>query len=397
MADDPESIDMSQCSATCRDDFMEINLMFHDDEFDGSVFNEKLNGGQSGCRIRLNSNSVIAVCSDGSEFSVPFQGCVLEIGGASGQMIFCRTRDRSVTISCENPSLLNLLEQTGNSTLVEQIDTLRRRMRADRSRRRFWLVILVVFALTVVVGGYFGLIALARATVSALPVSVDLQIGKLALESALADQQELQTPIVVEAVKTIVKRLEPHADLNGLDFEVHVVEASDVNAYCLPGGKIVVHTGLLRKAISAEQVAGVLSHEMAHATRRHGLQRLSESIGLMTAVEILVGDVGGLTSLGVELAKTVAITKSSRQQEAEADRVGVQMLHAAMIDPLEFASFFEMLETEEAGVMNVVPWLSTHPHHRERSTAIRSQRKDLSPTRYVPIDVNWERVRDELR
>jgi predicted Zn-dependent protease len=194
----------------------------------------------------------------------------------------------------------------------------------------------------------------------------------------------------------MVTRLEPHSELEGLDFEVRVIDSPTVNAFCLPGGKMVVYTGLLRKAKNAEQVAGVLSHEMAHAIKRHGLQRLTESLGVVVAIEMMIGDVGGLVALGVELGKSAALTSYSRESETEADIVGARMMHAAGLDPEALAEFFEMLDKEGHDLPEAVAWLSTHPQHGVRVASIREERAGLGKQDYQPLAIDWDAVQEHL-
>jgi predicted Zn-dependent protease len=201
----------------------------------------------------------------------------------------------------------------------------------------------------------------------------------------------------VDAVKEMIARLEPHSELKGLNFEVRVMDSPEVNAFCLPGGKIVVYTGLLRKAKTAEQVAGVLSHEMAHAIKRHGLQSVTESLGIIVAIELMIGDVGGLVALGVELGKSAALTGYSREAETEADLVGVRMLHAAAIDPLELSSFFEMLKDEGDDTPDAIAWLSTHPQHAVRIATIRGELANLEAQQYRPLAIDWDDVQKHLK
>ena len=174
------------------------------------------------------------------------------------------------------------------------------------------------------------------------------------------------------------------------------MDSPEVNAFCLPGGKMVVYTGLLKKAKTAEQVAGVLSHEMAHAIKRHGLQRITESLGIVVAIELMIGDVGGLVAIGVELGKSAALTSYSRELETEADIVGVQLLHAAAIDPLELAGFFEMLKDEGNDLPAAMRWLSTHPEHEARIATVRGALAKLGAQQYRPLAIDWDDVQQHL-
>ncbi len=92
----------------------------------------------------------------------------------------------------------------------------------------------------------------------------------------------------------MVDRLKPPCGSKDWRVEIYVVKSDEVNAFALPGGKIVVYTGLIDYADTPEQVAGVLGHEMAHATLRHGIERVAQSVGLAAAVHLLIGNAEGM-------------------------------------------------------------------------------------------------------
>ena len=370
--------------------------MYGAEEFEGGVFSEQIDGGRASATIVLTASGVKAVTSTEQEFSIRYHDCVLDMGGATGRMVFVRTTDRKLTIFCEDRRFPTALQLDAGTELAEQLATVRGLRRSEGFRGGMWLCVSAVACLLCLVGGYYGLLAAARASIAAVPISVDEKIGKLALDSMDLEGAPVKDKVIVDAVKAMVARLEPHSELKGLTFEVRVMDSPQVNAFCLPGGKIVIYTGLLRKAKTAEQVAGVLSHEMSHAIKRHGLQRVTQSLGIVVAFEVLIGDVGGLVALGVELGKSAALTRYSREHEIEADITGVGMLHAAAIDPLELAGFFEMLKDEGNELPDAIAWLSTHPQHEVRIATIRGTLAKLGAQEYRPLAIDWDDVQEHL-
>lgn len=368
----------------------------YNDQFEGGVFHESIEGGRASALIELTAGSVKAVASSGEQFEIRFSDCALDIGGASGRMVFLRTPDRKLTIFCEDRRFPTALELDGGTELADKLSTVKKDRWHEGFRWRMWLSAGTAICLVVLVGGYYGLLAAAKASIGAVPVSVDVQIGDAAYQAIKLEGPEVTDPVIVDAVKAMVARLEPHAEIKGLVFDVHVVNSREINAYCLPGGKMVVFTGLLKQSKSAEQVAGVLSHEMSHAIKRHGLRRIMESAGVVVAFEMLVGDVRGVASLGTELAKSAAFTSYSRDAEREADVTGVRMLHAAAIDPLELAGFFEMLKGQGPDFPQSLKWLSTHPDHEERIATVRGELAKLPPQQYRGLDIDWEAVQLRL-
>ena len=173
----------------------------------------------------------------------------------------------------------------------------------------------LIAAVLCLIGAYYGIRSAGVAAVKAVPISVDEQIGKHGYETMNPGGPEIHDEVVVASIQTMVDRLAPHAAISEFKFDVHVIQSPDVNAFCLPGGVIVVYTGLIQAAEHPEQVAGVLAHEMSHATLRHGLQRISQSLGIAAAANLLIGDVEGILVLSSELFQLASINSYSRGQE----------------------------------------------------------------------------------
>jgi len=365
--------------------------------FSGGVLSDAIDGGRAGAEIELLQRAVVARTPDGERFEIPYQQCRVEIGGYNGRMVFCRTEDRGLTIFCDHRKFPAALAEASTGLLDEQLAAKLKRRRSQSRRGRWIAAAVLVGVVLLLVGAYYGIQAGARAAVHAVPVSVDEKIGSMTFESMDLGGPEVDDPAVVGAMQSIVDRLAPHAALDGLQFEVHVVQSPMVNAFALPGGTIVVFTGLIEGANDAEQVAGVLAHEMAHATLRHGLERISHSLGVAAALQLLLGDPGGLAGAGAELFQLATVNSYSRDQENAADAEGVRMLHAAGIDPTGLARFFETLKEEHGDMPGAVSWLSTHPQHDERIAAVEDLAAALPDRRYEPIAVDWADIQRRVK
>jgi Zn-dependent protease with chaperone function len=357
----------------------------------GGVFSESIPGGRAGAELRITYNSIVAELPDGSTFELGFEKVDLELGGASGRVVFCRNEDRSLTIFTEDKRFLYALEATGSGGLGQRIEELRSQYK--RGKRRSWSGLLIVLAIIGLLGygAYLGLLYGARAAITSLPIDVDRKLGELAIETMDLKGPEVKDPVVSEAIDEIVRRLAEHPAVAGFEYEVRVVDADIMNAFALPGGQLVIYTGLIRDAVRPEQVAGVLAHEIAHVTMRHGLQRIGQTLGITALATLLLGDVQGVGLL-VELLEISTINKYSRLHETEADLEGVRMLHAAGIDPAGLAEFFTIMGEAHGELPEALSWMSTHPAHKERIAAINQRIQSDSSVVYVPLDVDWKDV-----
>jgi beta-barrel assembly-enhancing protease len=361
--------------------------------FQGGVFSKELTHGRAGARVQVQADAVLAITDAGSTFEVDARECQLQLGGASGKMWFCHNADRSLTIYSEAESFGQALHAAPR--LRAQVERLVESARRGKRRERAWLSLGLLALGLVVLGGYFGIRAAGALALHALPVSADVRIGDLALASIDKGGAPVVDPTLQQALDRMVGRLAEHSGKKGFVFRVHVIESSTVNAFALPGGNLVVYTGLLRAADAPDQVAGVLGHEMAHVTQRHGMQRIAHALGLAAAVNVLLGDVSGLAALGAEMLKAGTLTSYGRDQERDADLEGVRLLHRAGIDPLGLSQFFATLEKEQpAGQLKAaVSWLSSHPELSERREAVRARVKALGPLKPRPLELDWEEIR----
>ena len=353
----------------------------HGGSFHGGVFHASIPGGRSGATITIQRGEVVAdlVGEPSQRFSIPLNQCKLDLGGASDRMVFCRTEDGSLTIFCEDKRFAKELDMQSGGLLGNQLQSLKKDQFATANRFRFWVGVSALACGLLLLVGYFGVLWAAKSVVRSLPIAIDKQIGKLAVDSMETGKKLDEKHPATQLVREIVSKLKPHAAIPSMEFNVRVVENDDVNAFALPGGEIVVFTGLIKAAKTPEQIAGVLAHEMSHATLRHGLQSVSQSMGIIAAIQLLVGDVGGLVALGAGIAKHSILTSYSRGSETEADLEGARMLHEAKIDPDAMADFFALLKEKAGDLPDAVAWISTHPQHETRVQNIKNHKETFSP------------------
>ena len=365
--------------------------------FRGGVFHADLSGGRSGAELTLDAGAVLALTSEGRAFTFPFGDCAVELGGASGKMVFVRGGADGATAFTEERGFLEALEQASGGVLAQTVEAARDTAR-QKSRRnlRAGLVLAGIFA-ALLAALFVGVGWIARAAVDRLPISVDESLGEAAQGIVTAEGEVVDDPVLTGAIQAIVAALEPHAAVEGFTYDVHVVRSDVVNAFALPGGTIVVFTGLIEKATTPEQVAGVLAHEIAHVTLRHGLRRVARQAGVFLGLRIALGDAEGVVAIAASLADQATMLGHSRDQEREADAEGVRMLHAAGIDPEGLAEFFQLLEEEYGSSQVLTSWLSTHPEHDERTESVRALAGELEARQYAPFaetaGLDWEAIR----
>jgi len=177
----------------------------------------------------------------------------------------------------------------------------------------------------------------------------------------------------VARVRAIADRLIPQTvifrqDAKSWDWQVNVETSKEVNAYCMPGGKIMVYTGLIDQLkVTDDELAAVIGHEMGHALREHSRERVSRQYG-QQLVLAGVAAVTGAGDAGMQLAGMVSnvtfTLPHSREQEAEADRIGLELMARAGYNPQAAMTLWKKMGA--AGGGGGPEFLSTHPSDQSR-------------------------------
>jgi predicted Zn-dependent protease len=194
-------------------------------------------------------------------------------------------------------------------------------------------------------------------------------------------------PAMVKRVRDITTRLIPHTTVFRPDaakwpWEVHVISVEEVNAWCMPAGKMAMYTGLIQKLNATDdEIAAVMGHEIAHALREHARERMSRQMGTQLGVGLL-GAIFGVGELGQSIAGNVANVAinlpNSRLHETESDRIGVELAARAGFDPRASISLWEKM-AKLSGGGQPPKWLSTHPSHEDRINDLRAYSERVMP------------------
>jgi beta-barrel assembly-enhancing protease len=209
-----------------------------------------------------------------------------------------------------------------------------------------------------------------------IPLQWEEKLGESVLESLQKEGKIEPESAVKPALDPIISRLLPVVSDSGYLFRFYISNDTNVNAFALPGGFVIVNRGLLKSADNAEEVAGVLAHELAHVTRKHSLRRIIEVLGLHAAFQLVLGDSTGLSAIFVEGSRTLLEQKYSRDFEREADDFGFKYLVSAEVDPQGMVSFFEKLKKMEGKIPDYLSLLNTHPATAERIERLEKKLKE---------------------
>ncbi|DAZ97745.1 TPA: hypothetical protein N0F65_009025 [Lagenidium giganteum] len=196
-------------------------------------------------------------------------------------------------------------------------------------------------------------------------------MGEQAFKEVMRTEKILPpTDPMAKAVARVGRKIA--ANSPGLPWQFHVIDEEEPNAFCIPGGRIFVHSGLFKILRNEDGLAAVLFHEAAHGLARHGAETISLSMFINGLLALLFPDNGYFSRL---LVRLVVDLPYSRNLEMEADAIGLQLMAKACYDPRESAKMNEALGRLHQSEQ-LTKYVSTHPPSYERAEAIRMKLGD---------------------
>ena len=212
--------------------------------------------------------------------------------------------------------------------------------------------------------------ATACATIS---TQQEVQMGQ-----QYAQQINAQLPIVEDAevnryINVLGDSIAKLSDNRNLDWHFFIVNTDEVNAFAVPGGFIYVNRGLIERADKMDQLAGVLGHEIGHVINRHTVKQMQKqqeaNVGVTLACILTNVCNSQASQAAINVAGSALFAKFSRQDETEADEVGIQYVTRAGIDPRGIPEMFrKLLEERQSAPSALDAWFSTHPTEESRIT-----------------------------
>jgi len=281
------------------------------------------------------------------EFFVPLAGAQLTLGGASDRLIFIAHRNEpGLSIYTSDLSLLRDPVLQAHPELTAAVRDM------QRKRARNWSVLIAVCVLLfgAPLAFIFNLDFFAGLAVKHVPYSWEEQLGKTALAQLQVQGKFMPAAQVDPLLKELTTPLLAALGETPYTFHFYVADEKSINAFAMPGGYVVIHSELLLRAKSADELLGVLAHEIAHVTERHGTRGVIAKAGAWLVFQAVIGDAGGIVTTMASAAPFLLSQQYSRGFENDADEIGYQLLERADIDARGMVKFFETIRDEEAAI-----------------------------------------------
>ncbi len=217
-----------------------------------------------------------------------------------------------------------------------------------------------------------------------------LSQSRASINSKQKEQVNRVSKKLIEATKRIMSEADRDDEIESFKWEINLVQNKEANAFCMPGGKIVVYDGILSTATDDASLACVIGHEIAHAIAKHSSEQMSKelmsTVGLAVIYSIIANrdmskEEKKMASVLASSGITLANLKFSRLNETEADRLGLIIAAVAGYDPNAAISFWQRMSANSTNKSSH-DWYSTHPSHTNRISNLKS---------FLPEAKKWQR------
>lgn len=225
---------------------------------------------------------------------------------------------------------------------------------------------------------------------------IEKKLGTFFLDIFKKSKKEYKDPLLINAIDSIVNKICTANNIPRSQIKIHVLADSEINAFSLPNGHLILNNGLILATENQEELSGVICHEIAHIELNHIMKKLIKEVGLSALISIAGG--GGNSEMIKETAKKISSSAFDRSLEKEADIKAVEYLTKAHISSQPFANFLFKLTGNQNEIMKNLSWASTHPDGKERAEYIIEQSKN-SHIKNEPVLTaeTWRRMKEMLK
>src|SRR5574338_522703 len=216
-----------------------------------------------------------------------------------------------------------------------------------------------------------GLAFAAGASGCAISTQQEVQMGTEYAQQINAQLPIVKDPEVARYINVLGDSIAKRADDRNLGWQFFVVNSSEVNAFAVPGGYVYVNRGLIERAQKMDQLAGVLGHEIGHVVKRHSIKQMQQmqgaQVGVALGCVLLNACNSDIAQTAINVGGSAIFAKFSRDDETEADEVGVENVVRAGISPQGIPEMFQILLNERSSNPGAVDtWFATHPTEESR-------------------------------
>lgn len=344
-------------------------------EYSCHAFHSNLVSGKSSGTMHIHENQVVFTIKS-ENITFPLADIEVKAGGASNRLVFFQHASQpDWTFYTSDRSVLNHAFLNAHSSVSPLL------MKAKKQRAVGWIILACVCAAIVLMplAMILNMDHVSAVVAKKVPIEWEQKLGASSLAQYRINKEFLDDKQAQKLLDPLTERLVAALPNSRYSYRFYIVHDASINAFALPGGEVVIHSSLILHAESAEELLGVLAHEITHVEAQHGIRNVIGSAGLYVIAGAIFGDVNGILAVAAGAAPLLLNQRYSRGFETESDIEGFNLLQRANIDPRGLASFFDKLMKEEKSVLDSIEdsdtrrvlegalgFLSTHPASEER-------------------------------
>lgn len=381
--------------------------------FDGFCFSEIYPGGRASGVVEIDAGAQevrfipnpVHDQPSLQRLRIPFQELSLELGGSNRKLLFFKSADIQFQGVFYTRDLKALRSSAWNSDLALH-QTAQKLASSNRVQTGvLWVGIILLLGIIPLLFQLRG--PAADWVAQRIPPEMEAKLGNLIFIQFAADEKLLEQGAWDEDLKALTQPLLDALGATPYKFRFYLKRDSSPNAFALPGGIIVIHTGLIEMADTPEQVAGVLAHEIGHVVQQHSLRNMVHTAGFAILVQSIFGDISGLIAVIGDRATFLMSRKFSREFESDADEFGWNLLTRADIDPRGQIQVFGILKDyqeqslgkETSDVLEQLQLINTHPATGERIRKLEEKWETRPPDAdndFIEFDLSFSDLKHKI-
>ena len=363
------------------------------------IIHPRVKGGRCSGELTLSPSEVLFQAEE-ITYKIPLLHLNVSAGGAGNRFVFLKDKTQNdISIYTSDKAILKNPTLAYNKDLAHEISGSKKTLRKTLTGSLSILVIIVA----IIASLYLLKDKMVEGLANQVPAEWEKTAGDKLFTALSLQYRFAQNDSLKKEFLKVGAPLFKQVEKEGYKIDLYFVKDASINAFALPGGKVVVQTGLIENAKSWEEVMGVLGHELAHVSRRHHTRGIINNIGIYTILSAVVGDISALAGTFANMGGELASLSNSRSFENEADETGWDYLLKAKINPAGLISLFETLKKEENHKLDSVldnkvdlSFLSTHPAIDERIKHLKEKQKDIHE-KFKPLPDTFKDFKDRLR
>ena len=361
------------------------------------IIHPEATGGRTSGKLTINAMGVLFE-SESISHSINLNVLSITAGGASNRFVFFVNKNQDdISIYTSDRSVLKNTYLTSNPNFTKSI----KKSKSILKKTLYGSLLVLSVFLLFIAGGYFLKDKMVEHLANQIPQSWEKSAGDKLFTTLSLQYHFIQNDSLKKEFLRVARPLFKQIEKEGYTIDLYFVKDGSINAFALPGGRVIIQTGLIENAKSWEEVMGVLSHELSHVTRRHHIRGVLNNLGIYAILSATIGDVSALAGTIVNLGGDLASLSNSRDFEYEADEKGWDYLHNADINPSGLISFFETLKKENKTKIDAtlekvdLSFLSTHPDTQARIDILKIKNKN-NPHKYNALPNTFNEFKKAL-